>query len=202
MSDIIEKDKYIYVNNNSLSPEICEEIINIFENDNTYKRKGVCGNKMNGGVNPDIKDTTDYSITHFDPNFVDIFDLLYKELNYSIKKYTESIDFDKYKHLDNYDYIRGTCFQMQKYNKNIGKFEYHVDENTDIDTKENRIIVYLWYLNTVDIGGETEINNSIIKPTAGKLLLFPATWTYPHCGCKPISDDKYIITGWVVHNFY
>ena len=201
MNDIIEKDKYIYINNDSLSVEICEDIITIFENDDTYKRKGVCGSKLNGGVNPDIKDTTDYSITHFDPNFVDIFDLLYKELNYNIKKYAELIDFDKYKHLENYDYIRGICFQMQKYNKNIGKFEYHVDESTDIDTKENRIIVYLWYLNTVDIGGETEVNNSIIKPSVGKLLLFPATWTYPHCGCKPISDNKYIITGWVVHNF-
>ena len=107
-----------------------------------------------------------------------------------------------YKHLDQYDYVRGVCFQMQKYKKNVGKFNYHIDENINTIEKENRIIVYLWYLNTVDIGGETEVNNSIIKPVAGKLLLFPATWTYPHCGCKPISDDKYIITGWIVHNFY
>ena len=36
-----------------------------------------------------------------------------------------------------------------------------------------------------------------IKPEAGKLLLFPASWTFPHCGQMPISHDKYIITGWL-----
>lgn len=201
MNDIIEKDKYIYINNNSLSVEICEDIIYIFENDNIHKRKGICGNKSNSGVNPDMKDTIDYTITESDPKLADIFNLLYRELNHNLKKYMESTDFDDYKHLDEYDYVRGVCFQMQKYNKNVGKFNYHVDENINTNEKENRIIVYIWYLNTVDIGGETEVNNSIIKPTTGKLLLFPATWTYPHCGCKPISDDKYIITGWIVHNY-
>jgi hypothetical protein len=50
----------------------------------------------------------------------------------------------------------------------------------------------------VNIGGETEITGYIkIKPKTGSLLLFPATWTYPHCGKMPISNDKYIITGWV-----
>jgi hypothetical protein len=39
-----------------------------------------------------------------------------------------------------------------------------------------------------------------VKPEAGKLLFFPATWTYPHRGMMPISNDKYIITGWIYLN--
>jgi hypothetical protein len=39
-----------------------------------------------------------------------------------------------------------------------------------------------------------------IKPKSGKLLIFPACWTYPHRGTMPISDDKYIITGWIMTN--
>jgi hypothetical protein len=55
----------------------------------------------------------------------------------------------------------------------------------------------LWYLNTVNDGGETEIlGDIIVKPEAGKLLLFPASWTFPHRGKMPISEDKYIVTGW------
>lgn len=61
-----------------------------------------------------------------------------------------------------------------------------------------RAITYLWYLNDVEKGGETALlSNMKIQPSAGRLLLFPATWTYPHCGMMPESGDKYIVTGWV-----
>ena len=62
-----------------------------------------------------------------------------------------------------------------------------------------RIITFLWYLNTVEEGGETEFFNGriSIKPEKGKLLLFPSTWTYIHRGNMPISNDKYILTGWI-----
>jgi hypothetical protein len=63
-------------------------------------------------------------------------------------------------------------------------------------------LTYIWYLNDVNEGGETIIwDNHKIKPTTGKLLLFPATWTYPHSGLMPISNDKYIITGWIYQLF-
>jgi len=65
------------------------------------------------------------------------------------------------------------------------------------DKLSHRIITYLWYLNDVEEGGETLFHNFKIKPKTGSLLLFPATWTYKHSGAMPISNDKYIITGWV-----
>jgi hypothetical protein len=68
----------------------------------------------------------------------------------------------------------------------------------DAKNSKHRIITYLWYLNDVEEGGETVLEDNIfIKPTIGKLLLFPACWTYPHCGRIPISSNKYIITGWI-----
>jgi hypothetical protein len=96
--------------------------------------------------------------------------------------------------------MRGTTFQMQKYEKNKGKFVYHHDSSYDLKLKEARVLVYMWYLNDVAVGGETEITDYIIKPSAGKLVMFPSLWTYPHCGNMPISDDKYIITGWIVQD--
>jgi hypothetical protein len=89
---------------------------------------------------------------------------------------------------------------IQKYNKGIGKYVYHNDfqiENNS-DKYKYRVITFLWYLNTVDEGGETEFWDSYkIKPLSGKLLLFPANWCFQHRGIMPISDNKYIITGWL-----
>ena len=56
----------------------------------------------------------------------------------------------------------------------------------------------MWYLNTVDEGGETEFfDGGIIKPSKGTLVLFPATWDNVHRGKMPISSDKYICNGWI-----
>lgn len=62
---------------------------------------------------------------------------------------------------------------------------------------QSRFLSFIWYLNDVEIGGETEFLNGKVTPSTGKIVLFPATWTYLHKGCMPISNDKYIITGWI-----
>jgi hypothetical protein len=90
------------------------------------------------------------------------------------------------------------AFMIQKYDKNVGKYTYHNDFHIDYISKSYRIITFLWYLNDVHEGGETEFwGNYKIKPEAGKLILFPASWTFPHTGKMPLSNDKYIITGWL-----
>jgi hypothetical protein len=201
--DNIINDKYIYVKENSLSVDICKDIIDIFNNDNVNRRYGVCGSSGSydsSSRKPTVKDTVDCTITMNDPRWENIFHLLVNELNLQFKQYLAKIDTDKYKHLNGSKYVRGTCFQMQKYEKNKGKFTYHVDSSYDLNVKEARVVVYMWYLNDVEVGGETELTDYIIKPTAGKLVMFPSLWTYPHCGNMPISDDKYIITGWIVQD--
>jgi hypothetical protein len=58
-------------------------------------------------------------------------------------------------------------------------------------------------LNTVEEGGHTVfLENYKIKPEQGKLL-FPSFLRYPHTGKIPLSDNKYIITGWLeIENNY
>ena len=202
-------EKYFYINKNSLSKEICYDIINFFESEDKNKYEGVTG----GGLRKDIKDTLDFQIpvkneknkTHWNK----IRDLLERELNANVKHYVKNINDDmkiceensdnKYKVFNNF--VSFESIQIQKYTKQKGRYIYHQDFASDWENKKYRVITFLWYLNDVYEGGETEFWTTYkVKPEAGKLFLFPSTWTYPHRGMMPISNDKYIITGWIYMN--
>jgi len=62
----------------------------------------------------------------------------------------------------------------------------------------NRLLTHIVYLNDVEDGGETELLyfSKRFKPKKGTLILFPAAFTHTHRGNPPLSNDKYIITGW------
>lgn len=63
----------------------------------------------------------------------------------------------------------------------------------------NRIMAFILYLNDVEEGGETEFlyQRKRIKPSQGTLALWPACFTHTHRGNPPLSNTKYIMTGWV-----
>jgi hypothetical protein len=77
------------------------------------------------------------------------------------------------------------------------QFEPHFDS---MDDKANRYLVFLWYLNDVADGGETEFCNLGIKvaPRAGRLLMFPPYWMFQHAGLAPRSNDKYIVSTYLL----
>lgn len=73
------------------------------------------------------------------------------------------------------------------------RFQPHYDA---IGPVAGRYMVFLWYLNDVTEGGETEFVDLGIKSaaTAGKLLMFPPYWLYRHAGLPPVSNPKYILS--------
>jgi len=114
--------------------------------------------------------------------------------------------------------LQERMYNLQKYEAGTGYYRPHQDfyvyweeakEHLCGDLAQSRrpfgrVLTYLWYLNDVDVGGETAIYPDgcdsppvLVKPSKGKLLLFPATWTYIHSGVMPVSSDKYICTGWL-----
>jgi hypothetical protein len=199
------KDKYIFINENSLSDELCNEIIELFEKE-PLKHDGT----THGGLNKNIKDTTDYVIKYNNDKWKDILNFLDDELTRNINKYfSELLNTDIYKlsgenspEKFNFFSNASLChagFLIQKYEKNKGRYIYHNDSEISKKNNKYRILTFIWYLNSIIEGGETgfHADEILIKPTIGKLILFPATWTYPHRGKIPISDPKYIITGWV-----
>ena len=77
------------------------------------------------------------------------------------------------------------------------KFEPHFDS---MDDKANRYLVFLWYLNDVAEGGETEFLNLDRRVAArtGRLLMFPPYWMFQHAGLAPRSNDKYIVSTYLL----
>jgi hypothetical protein len=88
-----------------------------------------------------------------------------------------------------------TGFKIQKYG--IGDyFRWHVDDGY----MQKRKVAFIMYLNTLSEGdgGETKFwKGKSVRPEEGKIIFFPATWTYAHCGETIKKGSKYIITGFV-----
>lgn len=196
---------YIYSKTNSIPRELCNDIIQLFE-EASDKCDGVTG----GGMNKNVKDTMDYVISN-DPKWTKINKLLIAEIEKHSRLYISYLvkinafaGFNASKCENCYSgelLTRLTPFQIQRYEQNKGKYVYHTDfkkDNIICNVNCKRVITFLWYLNDVEIGGETELMEHIkIKPVAGKLILFPADLAFVHCGNMPISSNKYIITGWL-----
>ncbi len=76
-------------------------------------------------------------------------------------------------------------------------FEVHFD---NYGPTSNRYLAFLWTLNDVMEGGETEFIdlNIKLKPSQGRLIIFPPYWMYKHQGKVPISNAKYIINTFAI----
>jgi hypothetical protein len=66
----------------------------------------------------------------------------------------------------------------------------------------HRMAFFIFYLNDVETGGETEFYffDQKVKPKKGTLVIAPAGFTHTHRGNVPISGNKYIVTSWLLFN--
>jgi hypothetical protein len=99
--------------------------------------------------------------------------------------------------LDDFDKHHIWHHKVQKTNPCEG---YHIWHTENMNRQSaNRVLTYMLYLNDVDDGGETEFlyYAKRFKPRAGDFLLWPAGFTHTHRGNPPLSNTKYVMTGWV-----
>lgn len=89
------------------------------------------------------------------------------------------------------------CNKVQKTEIGEGYHVWHFESSARIAS--NRIMLYIMYLNDVEEGGETEFlyYPKRIKPKKGTITLIPAGFTHTHRGNPPISNEKYVVTGWI-----
>ncbi|AWL10773.1 hypothetical protein HMF8227_00265 [Saliniradius amylolyticus] len=93
----------------------------------------------------------------------------------------------------------------QKYQQNRGGYPYWHSEvypQAGGNDALHRMLLFMYYLNDVEEGGETEFyyQQRAIKPKQGRMVIAPGYFTHTHRGNMPISNDKYIITSWMLFN--
>jgi 2OG-Fe(II) oxygenase superfamily len=166
---------------NNLDPMICKNIIKRFENDDR-KQNGV----TYSGYNPLMKNSLDLYISRL-KEWDDVTEVLDKLLKENMKVYQANV----MSKLPLEATIMDTWhngYQIQK----SGHYRWHHDALAEYGRE--RVLTFIWYLNTIDHGGHTGFLHKTVKPEEGKFVFFPATWDYFHCGFAAVN--KYIITGW------
>ena len=91
-----------------------------------------------------------------------------------------------------------TCL-LQNTNPTEGYHDWHSESNNIACA--NRTLVWSVYFNDLNDSGETEFlyQKQKVKPKAGRILIFPGSFTHLHRG-NPPYEAKYIATGWIASN--
>ena len=116
----------------------------------------------------------------------------------ALKHYTKATGVSQAFGVDEFHY---TCLKIQKTLPTEGYHVWHIEHGKGFDN-EARALVFSVYLNDVKEGGETEFLHfsKRVKPKAGRIVIWPASFPYLHRGNPPLSGEKYLLTSWLLLN--
>jgi hypothetical protein len=182
---------FIGVFEKAFSKEYCEAVIKHFDN---CQKVGLASQRT--GDPKTFKDDTLFYLTGFNClNLIHSQELVIDFTN----KFQECF----LTYANNYSELsimKGLSVHAMKVQKTEIGQGYHIWHCESGDKQiANRVLAYTLYLNDVTEGGETEYlyQHKRVKAEQGKLVIWPAGFTHTHRGNPPLSNTKYIITGWV-----
>jgi len=191
---------FIEVFDNALRPEECKSIID-FMNQDGMLNPGYVMTKNGKEVNSEYKDDLEVTlIADTIPQLktegqlkvdtligerLSIYTTEYVNVHTQLSKIVQWTAYSKY--------------NLQKYNPGQGYHTSHCENATP--QTSNRILAWMFYLNTVPDGG-TYFDNYELEMDAveGRLVIWPAYWTHFHRGIISETETKYIATGWYTFN--
>ena len=184
----LKPGSFIYVIDNALQPETCEEMIRKFNTHADQQYAGRIG--QHGDLEQSIKQSTDLRISGRG-EWRNIDSMLRDSLSHGLSLISGLHPFFQANPLHDLGY------NMQK--TDAGEYyHWHVDSGPGDFSK--RQLVAIWYLNNApDTGGQTDFffQDVSVTPSQGMLILFPPFWTHLHRGRTVEQGTKYIATTWV-----
>jgi len=184
---MINVSDFIVTESNAIPEDICDSVISSFED--ALQNKALCFQR--GEQDNQRKIRKDIAIR---------LKLVNPELDEEVKRIL--VSFAK-KYVDKYPTLAESDFcvsevKVQKTDPKQGFHAFHKEAGRADPEAQSRILVYTGYLNSVEVGGETEFLycSEKISPVKGNLCIFPSGFTHTHRGNPPYSGSKYIITGW------
>jgi len=180
--NMVDLNDLIQIYDDALEPNICDFLISLFEQVPDKQERVVNDRKpnftqFNLTENRELNEEVNQVQNH----------LIQKTFDYK-NKYYEFVD--KRVFPDQHAFEQ---YRIKRYVPNENEaFDTHVDV-VDHETSR-RFLSFFWYLNDVEVGGETQFKDLIINPKRGRLIVFPPLWMFPHKGLDPVSGPKYIIS--------
>jgi hypothetical protein len=175
----------IYIGD-KLDYDLCDKIVDVFEDESIINPSTLISGEVEYGGSHNRKD----KCLFLDHNNPELANKVNEHLNMVIGKYGELYS------TTTYNTLTSVRQKLQKTPIGGGYHSWHC-EDFSIETS-NRILVWTIYLNDVEEGGETEFLylNKRVKAEKGVTAIFPANFVATHRGNPPISNNKYILTGW------
>ena len=188
--------EFIYECENFLPVSLCAELVEKFEK---YHKHHIQGQTTNG-YNGKVKRSTDLQFSRI-PNE--------EHTTERLINFTSQVSSKYLKFLNDSGIANGETFkqlfesgchvsspQIQKTTPG-DFFRWHADDKV---VKNSRLLTFIIYLNDVEegAGGTTDfLCGKSVRPETGKMVVFPATWTYIHRGKLLEKGVKYILTSFI-----
>lgn len=189
----VEISDYMGIFDNAFNPEECRAIIAEFEhiNDNTFISAKLDGQTQfdNGKLG---RSDSSLFFERVSPDFAK---LIQSRVIDCLGIYKQT-----YSGLDNTTLASYTC-KVQKTSVGGGYHVWHSEHGGDYSAWK-REVVWAVYLTTHQNSGETEFlqQGKRVEAVAGRVVLWPASYTHLHRGNPPYDKEKYIATGWFEHH--
>lgn len=184
----IKPQSFIFEIKNALNKEMCNYMIERFEDAKQEQYPGRIGQTANQDLQ--IKRSTDLVVSGKE-QWRDIDTYLFKSLSYALREIKKIHSFFN-------GPFKDMGYAIQRTDENEF-YHWHIDGGSHQFSQ--RQLVAIWYLNDVaGPGGETEFKfqQLKVKPEQGKMILFPPFWTHEHRGVTLEKGVKYLATTWVV----
>lgn len=172
------------------SPELCQAVISYFEQ-MSQSGYGVVRQESRLKKDDDAVHVTHDQLIKLTASR-DLSNAIFEGLHKAVSTYIK--EFASLETIENL-----TIFDLKIQKTKIGGGYHLWHFESDSRRHGGRVLVYTVYLNDVAEGGETEFLYTPLRVKAkqGTVSIFPAGFTHTHRGNPPISNEKYIITGWV-----
>jgi len=180
----------IYEEKNTLSKEVCNDMISWFENKITSGDYG--HNYMN--VSNEIRDDVSIANCNKFESFIPFRDKLNSVIREHWKDYLKKLKMGQ-------GHYKITGYKLQKSIEGGGFTMWHSELpifSQKWEILRERFATWMFYLNDTDTGYTDFMHQKLsIKPETGKLVIWPAYFTHTHRANPDLKEDKYIMTGWL-----
>lgn len=197
------KNNLLYHKKNSITEELCKDIIEEFEKDLIINKYLLISN--NNETIIDIpNDKSKY------PFYYKLKKYLSKEINNHIEIYKNKMNSVLYISKENNYNMNFNVLNTKPINSDLKiniKKTIHTEQNEktikvinkinqNIQDSNIKILSFIWFLNDFDC----EINfwnDYIFKPSIGTLFIFPVSWCFPYEEISILNKEQYTISGYI-----